>query len=102
MDFNLTDDQQSIRSLAEQFARDEMQPYAEQCDRENIFPVDAVKKAASLGFAGIYTRDEHGGSGLGRVDAAIILEALSEACVSTAMGRNCTPHAGYVPGSPSH
>ena len=71
MDFNFSDDQNSIKELA-------------QWDREAIFPIETLRKAASLGFAAIYTQDEHGGSGLGRVEAAIILEELSAACVSTA------------------
>ena len=48
------------------------------------FPVEALRRAAALGFAGIYVREEFGGSGLGRIDAAILFEELAAACVSTA------------------
>ena len=48
------------------------------------FPVEALRQAAALGFAGIYVGDEFGGSGLGRLDATIIFEELAAACVSTA------------------
>ena len=52
--------------------------------RRNTFPVDVIKKTAELGLAGIYTREDVGGSELGRLDAALIFEALSEGCTSTA------------------
>jgi isobutyryl-CoA dehydrogenase len=50
---------------------------------QEYFPVEAMKKAASLGFGAIYARDEFGGSGLTRLDASVIFEALSQGCVST-------------------
>src|SRR3546814_6257083 len=48
-----------------------------------VFPVEALRKAASLGFGGIYCREEYGGSALSRLDAAVIFEELSAGCVST-------------------
>ncbi len=53
-------------------------------DQESIFPVDTLRKAAELGFGAVYTSDEYGGTGLSRLDASIIFEALSTGCVSTA------------------
>lgn len=84
MDFNLTDDQLAIKDVAEQFARDEMAPHAAEWDEKKIFPEDVLKKAASLGFASIYVDPQYGGSGLGRTEAALVMESLSTACVSTA------------------
>ncbi|MGF1545570.1 MAG: acyl-CoA dehydrogenase family protein [Parvularculaceae bacterium] len=84
MDFALTDDQEAIREMAMRFAADELAPNAGKWDEEKHFPVDVIKSAAELGLAGIYVREELGGSGLGRLDAAIVFEALSEGCVSTA------------------
>src|SRR5204862_3048740 len=52
-------------------------------EREGV-PVEALRRAAALGFAGIYVRDQFGGSGLSRLDAALISEELATACVSTA------------------
>ncbi len=46
-------------------------------------PMDVLRKAAGLGFAAIYTGTEHGGSGLSRLDASLIFEALSSGCVPT-------------------
>jgi len=84
MDFSLTENQRAFQTLANQFARDEMAPHAALWDREHIFPIDVLRKAASLGLAGIYVNTEHGGSDLTRLDAALIFEALARACPSTA------------------
>ncbi|EFX65850.1 hypothetical protein DAPPUDRAFT_332766, partial [Daphnia pulex] len=47
------------------------------------FPVDNVRKAASLGCCAIYAREDCVGTGLSRLDAFITFEALSRGCVST-------------------
>ncbi|MEQ8405311.1 MAG: isobutyryl-CoA dehydrogenase [Oceanicaulis sp.] len=84
MHFELTEDQALIQDMARRFAEDRLKPNAAKWDEEKIFPVDVMREAAELGFAGIYTRDDVGGSGMSRVDAALIFEQLSRGCVSTA------------------
>ena len=84
MDFELSDEQRAFAETARAFAREEWLPQAPGWDERGEFPVDALRRAAGLGFAGIYVGDEFGGSGLGRVDATIIFEELAAACVSTA------------------
>ena len=84
MDFSLTDEQQAIRDMARRFADEELAPHAAEWDEKKYFPVDVIRKTAELGLAGIYTREDVGGSGLGRVEAALIFEALSAGCTSTA------------------
>ena len=84
MDFSLNADRQAIQDLARSFAAAELAPHSARWDEEKHFPVEVMRKAAGLGFAGIYVSDEVGGSGLGRLDAALIFEALSEGDVSTA------------------
>ncbi|MCY1708920.1 isobutyryl-CoA dehydrogenase [Pannonibacter sp. SL95] len=84
MDFSLTEDQLAFQDLAAGFARDEMEPHAREWDEKSIFPVETLRKAAALGFAGIYVREEVGGSGLTRLDAALIFEELAKGCTSTA------------------
>lgn len=84
MDFALTDEQQAIKDMAARFAADELAPFAAEWDERHHFPVDVIKRSAELGLAGIYTREDVGGSGLGRLDAALIFEALSAGCTSTA------------------
>ncbi|NCN27404.1 acyl-CoA dehydrogenase [bacterium] len=83
MDFNLTEEQAAYQDAARTFARAEMEPHAEKWDQEKIFPKDVIRKAAEMGFCGVYTREDVGGMGLSRLDAAIIFEELSYACTST-------------------
>ena len=84
MDFQLTEDQEAFRDTARQFAVGRMLPQAARWDAEKIFPEETLRDAAALGFGGIYVRDDVGGSGLTRFDAALIMEELSAACPSTA------------------
>ena len=84
MRFELTEEQQAFQDVARQFAADELAPFAAEWDRDAFFPVATLRKAAALGFAGIYVREDVGGSALTRLDAALIFEALAEGCTSTA------------------
>ncbi|MDE2228247.1 MAG: acyl-CoA dehydrogenase family protein [Alphaproteobacteria bacterium] len=84
MDFALTEEQRAIRDTAQEFARAEFLPHAARWDEECIFPVEALRKAAALGFAGIYVREASGGAGLGRLEATLVFEELAAACPSTA------------------
>ncbi len=84
MDFTLSEDQRAFQDTARAFAAERMAPQAADWDEHCIFPVDALRAAAALGFAGIYCDEEHGGSGLSRLDAAVIFEELAVGCVSTA------------------
>lgn len=79
----LSDDQKQFLKLAQEFAEEKLLPHAAKWDAEQIFPVDALRQAAELGFGGIYVKDDVGGSGLSRMDAAVIFEALAAADVST-------------------
>ena len=84
MDFQLNDDQRAIQEAAAQFAAAELAPNSARWDAEAHFPVDTIRKAAELGFAGLYVTEDVGGSALGRLDAAIVFEELSHGDVSTA------------------
>ena len=84
MDFELSTEQAAFQEVAREFAANEFAPHAAEWDRDKIFPVAALQKAAALGFGGIYVSEDVGGSSLARLDAALIFEALSAACASTA------------------
>jgi len=84
LDFSLSDDQRAIEDAARTFASAEFAPNSAAWDEDAIFPVEAMRKAAALGFAAIYIDPQMGGAGLGRLDAAIIFEALAHGDVSTA------------------
>jgi len=80
----LTDDQLMIQDAARRFAYDKLRPFAGEWDETKYFPVDIMREAAGLGFAAIYTGEEHGGSGMSRLDAVLIFEQLSRGCIATA------------------
>src|SRR6187397_2678468 len=84
MDFELSEEQRAFQATARTFARDEMMPNARAWDEDEIFPVDALRKAAALGFGGLYVKEDVGGSALSRLDAALIFEELAQGCTSTA------------------
>jgi alkylation response protein AidB-like acyl-CoA dehydrogenase len=84
MDFELSDEQRAFQETARAFAGEEWLPHAAGWDARAEFPIEPLRRAAALGFAGIYVGEGFGGSGLGRIDATIIFEELAAACVSTA------------------
>ena len=84
MDFQLSDEQQAFQATAREFAAAEMMPHARDWDENEIFPVETLRKAAALGFGGIYVQEDVGGSALTRLDATIIFEELAQGCTSTA------------------
>ena len=81
--FDLTDDQFAIQDMARKFTADAIAPHAAEWDEKHIFPRDTIKAAAELGFASIYVSEESGGIGLGRLEAALIMEAMAYGCPST-------------------
>jgi alkylation response protein AidB-like acyl-CoA dehydrogenase len=84
MDFEFTEEQRAIQDMARGFARDEMMPHAKDWDENSTFPVETLRKAAALGFGGIYVKEDVGGSALTRLDSTIIFEELAQGCTSTA------------------
>ena len=83
MDFELSEDQRALQTAAQAFAAAELAPFSAQWDRDSHFPVETLRKAAGLGFAGVYLSEDVGGSGLSRLDAALIFEALAYGDVAT-------------------
>lgn len=84
MDFSFTDDQRAIEDAARAFAAAELAPHSARWDEEKHFPTDVLRKAAELGFAGLYVQEDVGGSALSRLDASIVFEQLSYGDVTTA------------------
>jgi alkylation response protein AidB-like acyl-CoA dehydrogenase len=81
--FDLTEDQLAIQEMARRFTADAITPFAAEWDEKHIFPRDTIRAAAELGFGGIYVSEESGGIGLGRLEAALIMEAMAYGCPST-------------------
>ncbi|WP_133130814.1 acyl-CoA dehydrogenase family protein [Legionella yabuuchiae] len=83
MQFQLNEEHHAFRTMAADFALHKLAPNAERWDEEHHFPVDVLREAAELGMAGMVVREEIGGAGLSRLDAAIIFEQLASGCIST-------------------
>ncbi|TVQ56748.1 MAG: acyl-CoA dehydrogenase [Rhodobacteraceae bacterium] len=83
MDFGLTGEQTQIREMVDAFAAEKLAPHTAAWDRDAHFPLDVMREAAGLGLAGVFVDPEYGGSGLGRLDGALIFEGLAKGCVST-------------------
>ena len=82
MDFALSEEQQAIFEMARDFGQSAIAPHAVEWDERGEMPKEMLRAAAGLGLASIYVPEEHGGSGLTRLDAALIFEALAMACPS--------------------
>ena len=83
MNFFLTPEQESIQQLAKQFADQHLWPHAQTWDEQEIFPVQVMRQAAALGFAGLFATEQYGGCQLNRLEATLIFEALATGCVAT-------------------
>ena len=81
--FALTDDQLAIQDMAQKFTADRITPFAAQWDEDCYYPVEVWKAAGELGFGAIYVSEESGGIGLGRLEAALIMEAMAYGCPAT-------------------
>ncbi|TKZ20915.1 acyl-CoA dehydrogenase [Shimia litoralis] len=80
MDFALTEEQTLIFDMAKSFGEEHIAPFAQQWEREGTIPKDLWPKLAELGFGGLYVSEEYGGSGLSRLDATLVFEALAMSC----------------------
>ncbi len=85
MNFDLTDEQKAIQSLAREFARDEVKPRAEEMDRNEAFPYELVAKMGELGFMGLPFPEEYGGAGADTVSYALAVMEIARADASTAI-----------------
>src|SRR3954468_23751348 len=81
--FDLTEDQLQIQEMARKFTADAITPLASEWDEKHIFPRETIRQAAELGFGSIYVSEDSGGIGLGRLEAALIMEAMAYGCPST-------------------
>ncbi|MEM1076144.1 MAG: acyl-CoA dehydrogenase family protein, partial [Pseudomonadota bacterium] len=82
MDFALNEEQQAIFDMAYAFGQKHIAPHARAWEEAGTIPKALWPKVAELGLAGIYVSEEHGGSGLSRLDATLVFEALAMACPS--------------------
>jgi alkylation response protein AidB-like acyl-CoA dehydrogenase len=84
MHFALSEEQSAIQNTALAFAKERIAPHAIAWDEAAHFPTDVIREAAALGMAAIYVPADRGGSGLTRLDGALIMEALAYGCPTVA------------------
>src|SRR5918995_69032 len=94
--FELTEDQLQIQEMARKFTADAITPHAAEWDEKHVFPKDTIREAAELGFGAIYVSEESGGIGLGRLEAALIMEAMAYGCSSTSAFISIHNMAGWM------
>ena len=82
MDFSLSSEQTAIFDMAYEFGQEHIAPFARDWENQGTIPKELWPKVAQLGLGGIYVCDEMGGSGLSRLDATLVFEALAMACPS--------------------
>ena len=80
----LTDEQRALRDMAETFARKEVEPLANQIDRDEETPVELLAKAAEFGLYGLYISPEYGGSGVDVTSVCLVVEEIAKASPSFA------------------
>src|ERR1035437_484431 len=85
MSFQLSAEQKMVRLMAKDFARKELEPAAAKRDKEEIFPMDVVKKMGQLGLLGMWVPLEYGGVGAGAVSYCLALQEIAYSCASTAV-----------------
>jgi hypothetical protein len=83
-DLELSEDERAIQDAARSFSLDKLAPHSARWDAEHHFPVEVMREAAQLGFAGLYVKEDVGGSQLTRLDASLVFEQLSYGDVATA------------------
>jgi alkylation response protein AidB-like acyl-CoA dehydrogenase len=96
MDFDLDEEQEAIRQLARDFARDVCAPGAAARDKSEAFPEEVMRKAAELGFMGFLVPEAYGGSGLGNLALSIALVEINKADAS--VGVTLSVHNSLVCG----
>ena len=84
MDFALSEEQSAIFDMAYAFGQDAIAPHARDWEIAETIPKDLWPKVGELGFGGLYVSEDGGGTGLSRLDATLVFEALSMACPSVA------------------
>lgn len=82
MDFALSGEQEAIFDMARAFGAEHIAPFARDWERRGTIPKELWPKVAELGLGGIYVSETYGGSGLTRLDATLVFEALAMACPS--------------------
>ena len=93
MDFALTEEQQAIFDMARDFGAEHIVPHSRDWERAGTIPKELWPRIAQLGFGGLYVSEDYGGSGLTRLDATLVFEALAMAAVAVLLAVFVSPAA---------
>jgi alkylation response protein AidB-like acyl-CoA dehydrogenase len=96
MDFELSDEQRSIRDTLRQFAEREIKPYSAEWDKKEIFPLDVICKLGELGFIGVSFPERFGGGGADTLSQVLVVEGLSR--YDASIGLTCAAHMSLSSG----
>ena len=77
MDFNLTEDQLMLQTTVKEFTEREIEPIAEQIDREGRLPDDLIKKMAQIGLFGMAVPKRYGGTEAGNLSCVLACEQIA-------------------------
>jgi short-chain 2-methylacyl-CoA dehydrogenase len=97
VNYELTDEQQLLRSTVREFAETRVAPVAEELDLESRFPYELVAEMAELGLMGIPIPEEYGGAGADTVSYAIAVEELTRIDSSVAITMAAHTSLGTMP-----
>jgi len=101
MDFDLSEEHEAFRKVVREFAEQEIAPHAERWDREETFPLDAVRAMGDLGLFGLPFPPEYGGSGAEFITVCLAIEELARVdssiaiTLEAAVGLGAAPIAAY-------
>jgi alkylation response protein AidB-like acyl-CoA dehydrogenase len=84
--FDLAEDQEALRQHIRSFVEEEIKPVALEFDESQEFPTEIFYKLGELGYLGIVMPPELGGSGLGYMEYAIVVEEVARGCPAMALG----------------
>lgn len=73
----LNEKQQSLQDTIIKFTQTHLAPYSQEWDKQEYFPIEALREAGKLGLGGIYSSPKYGGLNLGRLDTSVVVEALA-------------------------
>ncbi|MDX7982779.1 acyl-CoA dehydrogenase family protein [Bacillus velezensis] len=97
MNFQLTKEQQMVREMVRDFAKNEIAPKAHEVDQSAVFPIDTFKKMSELGLLGIPFPEEYGGAGGDTISYAAAVEEIGKACGSTGLSYAAAVSLGASP-----
>src|SRR5699024_2183988 len=95
MVFQLTEEQNAIKSLARDFAANEISPFIGKYDEKESFPIEIMQKLHEYGLSNLAIPEQYGGPGIDKVSHALIVEEISKACAGVATGLEANSLSSY-------